>query len=1567
MEVRICSLTGATVFVYFLLLQFDVSYSRPGLCEVEAAQSSASIIVDIEESRGSQKNQSTVPLELPITGDPYTEINLNLIFPKGNPVFTLRGKHLELIAPLDRDAENLSHIVFQLNCIIRSTNKKRTIPVIARVSDVNDNAPKFMNTSYSTTVSELTPVGTTIFNYLKAVDADAGVNGMVEYFIVPGHDNNFGTTNGFGKDRVNVADGYGYFAINLPHQGQVTVNRSLDYEKIQRYLVTIVASDRAKNQAERFSSTTTLTVNVKDDDDQNPSFIYQGCTQQDGACVNPEYYAVVSSGPAAGTLIISPEKIQAIDMDSMGAQISYSFLSGSPSSYKNYFEIDPRTAVVKQIKPVDSSQIKRFDIIVKAEEMTTSRRFTTAKLSINVKPVDSKPPVIHSSALEGFVDENAQVGTKIVDATGQPIRINVTDEDLGPDDPKPVYSFELTTPSFTVNNDGILVVNQPNLDRDPPNPGKYRFQILARERNGNAASAPLSMVVALNDLNDNSPRLPMIPPITLQAGENRRQVTKVEAIDNDVGDNAVVTYSIYHVSNNGIGKFTIDPGTGVIESIGKLSAGEQYSITVQATDNGGKYSQTIVEVIIVPGPNTKSPVFQHPVYEASVSEGASVNSTVTSVHGTDPEGGPVSYSIISGNELREFGINPKTGVISVVRKLDREQLTQYQLVIKAEDEDGLSSTTTVNIKVNDINDKNPEFINLPYNFSVVEGKNGAHVGQVKATDADEGQNAVVYYSLPEELPFIIDVNTGDIRTSIALDYEKQSEYKFVVTAKDGATDPRIATATVTVNVLDIEDELPIFHIATYEAKVPENVPDYVVTQVKADDPDTKKKVTYIIKQGPTDLFSIDPVTGVIKTIKGLDYEKEVQHVLIVGTLENNSTKSGATTKVIVNVEDVNDIPPVFLSVPKPITLDDDVPIGTKVTSLIATDSDGTAPNNKVRYEITGRGKAQKYFQIDPDIGLLQVRNDLRKEPDSEYQVDVKAYDLGDPQLSTTITVSVFVRHVATVPPEVGIGFADDSYTVQIPENSPANALVKSLTIVNSLALNNGIPLRCTIVSGNPENIFYTDVTADKKCELRIKNAKLDHEHEDEFKLKIRLDTLAGLVNPAKSIANVNIQVTDVNDNKPVFIYPESSKRFAKYAYYGAVARDKEVSSPVIQVKAVDLDSAKYGQIEYRFIKDDTGATKYFRINSISGQIETAANLENVPDKDLPFRLIVEARDNPTSSSVESKNTEVAHVVINLIDDRNRMILVINDARSDVVKNEEDKIVKVLEEHSRLIIGIEKITSRQYKTADNNTIDSDPNSTDLWFYAIDPNTEHILDRNNSRVTRSILEPDAVSNITLDVTGNLHATASSIHAPFSVITPKTAIIQFQWEVFPYALILIAALILVLSIVGIIYICISWSKYKAYKERMARMYITPRYDPVFVEPNLKEYETQVLQMSVPVDDSDSYNDLQIDFSRKNHTFNLDNVGYISKDNGNHSPTNSDAATTTRASSMSEHHNTLNHNGTAGKVNRAYQRSSEEDLPPNSSATNENVTFREKRDYSQLGFNYLMDRSPVETTTEL
>lgn len=201
----------------------------------------------------------------------------------------------------------------------------------------------------------------------------------------------------------------------------------------------------------------------------------------------------------------------------------------------------------------------------------------------------------------------------------------------GPSDPKPIYTFELTSPFFLIDKNGYLLVNENNLDRDPPNPGKFKFQIVAREKNSVAASAPMSVTVHLNDINDNPPMLPIISPVAVPAGDVKRKVATIKATDNDEGDNAIITYSIYHVSNNGNNKFVINPVTGVLETTGKLNAGDQYSLTVQATDKGGLYSQAIVEVTISPGPNTQSPIFEQTIYDIEVSEGTTINSTVATI------------------------------------------------------------------------------------------------------------------------------------------------------------------------------------------------------------------------------------------------------------------------------------------------------------------------------------------------------------------------------------------------------------------------------------------------------------------------------------------------------------------------------------------------------------------------------------------------------------------------------------------------------------------------------------------------------------------------------------------------------------------------------------------------------------------------------------------------------------------------------------------------------------------------------------------------------------------------
>lgn len=119
---------------------------------------------------------------------------------------------------------------------------------------------------------------------------------------------------------------------------------------------------------------------------------------------------------------------------------------------------------------------------------------------------------------------------------------------------------------------------------------------------------------------------------------------------------------------------------------------------------------------------------------------------------------------------------------------------------------------------------------------------------------------------------------------------------------------------------------------------------------------------------------------------------------------------------------------------------------------------------------------------------------------------------------------------------------------------------------------------------------------------------------------------------------------------PTFVYPESSKRYAKNAYFGAIASDKEIGSMVLQVKAEDLDGGKLGDVRYELTDDeDQNSTEgpYFAVDSKTGIIRTLRTLTDVPPRDLPFRLVVAARDNPGATNPSDFNTAQAHVVVSI--------------------------------------------------------------------------------------------------------------------------------------------------------------------------------------------------------------------------------------------------------------------------------------------------------------------------------
>lgn len=125
-------------------------------------------------------------------------------------------------------------------------------------------------------------------------------------------------------------------------------------------------------------------------------------------------------------------------------------------------------------------------------------------------------------------------------------------------------------------------------------------------------------------------------------------------------------------------------------------------------------------------------------------------------------------------------------------------------------------------------------------------------------------------------------------------------------------------------------------------------------------------------------------------------------------------------------------------------------------------------------------------------------------------MDVKAYDLGEPALSSVTTVPIFVRHISTVLPDIALGFAEGSYNVEIPEDAGDNTLIKTLTVINTHA-HDTTPLRCEIYSGNEEELFDTVITEERNCALKLKKGILDYEQTEIYQLKIKLESFTGFL------------------------------------------------------------------------------------------------------------------------------------------------------------------------------------------------------------------------------------------------------------------------------------------------------------------------------------------------------------------------------------------------------------------------------------------------------------------------
>ncbi|XP_041103170.1 cadherin-20-like [Polyodon spathula] len=428
--------------------------------------------------------------------------------------------------------------------------------------------------------------------------------------------------------------------------------------------------------------------------------------------------------------------------------------------------------------------------------------------------------------------------------------------------------------------------------------------------------------------------------------------------------------------------------------------------------------------------------------------------------------GSIKYILSGEGAGTMFTIDDSTGDIHAIQRLDREVKSQYILRAQAlQRRTGmpLEPESEFIVKIQDINDNEPQFLDGPYTASVPEmSVIGTSVLQLTATDADDptyGNSARVVYSILQGQPyFSVEPRTGIIRVTLPnMDREAKEHYEVIIQAKDmgGQLGGLAGTTTVNITLSDVNDNPPQFAQKLYQMSVPESSPvSSIVGRVKAKDLDEgiNAEMRYTIIDGDgRDTFDIstDPTNqvGIITIRKPLDFEGKKSYTLKVEgantQLDHRFLRMGPfsdVTIVHISVEDVDERPQ-FDSKFYYVEVPEDVEIGTVFQTVSAKDPD--VSNNSVRYSIERNSDPGRYFYIDITSGALMTARPLDREEVSWHNITVMAMETNNPTQIGSVSVTVKVTDVNDNAPELA-----NYYEAFVCENTKAGQLIQTVTAMD---------------------------------------------------------------------------------------------------------------------------------------------------------------------------------------------------------------------------------------------------------------------------------------------------------------------------------------------------------------------------------------------------------------------------------------------------------------------------------------------------------------------------------------
>ena len=1148
---------------------------------------------------------------------PNSQIRYSITGGSGEGVFNVNPEtgNFTLIASLD--FENTSSYDLYVTATDQGAVPLNTTLVVnIAVVDQNDNIPLFTRQTYEFMFAEANEVGASV-GQVEARDLDLQEQ-TIGYAIMSGSP-------------------FLPFEIDLT-SGVIFANASINREELVNYTspqftLTVVAFHQ--NEAEIITDITTVLIDILDVDEF-------------GVVINSFELAPIVENTAVGTRIGS---IDATDRDPTSMlvyilTVAQDLLRIEENGYiyiNNVIDLESPSLRTSSCPPGTSPNTSCIPVVITVMDATNPGMTANSFRYLMVSDVDDEPPVLSRDLYTLNISEAVSVGYPLSN-----LDIEASDPDYNVD---LMYSIapDQGVTDFRIQQASGLITVARELDFESAQ--EYQFTIIVEDSQGNEDNA--TVVIYIIDVNDNNPEFDL-PAYNTTIPENfpvNDVVIVVRATDADSTSNQELTYRIAGGNTNEA--FRIDSELGVISlnnSLNRENIG-YYTLTVVATDAGtSPLTGTTFVNVTISDVNDHPPQFLQTEYRGFIIETAELGDSVLDSSGqplaityNDPDEG-ATVSIMIFNQV-PFSIDSTTGLVIVSGPLDFEETSSYRITLSIQDDLGLyGAPTRLLIELNATNDHAPEFDQPSYSVTIAENsREGEVILQVESTDRD-GAEIITYeivtdfikgdilpadpssgmlessgYQLTNvTFPFQIDSATGELVLLRELDYEVAQEWSFSIVASDlGGLQ---ATASVTITVMDFNDNAPRFAEHVFVITIPENFTASSIvpasTAITATDADSVNLLFILLSGGET-LFAIDRNTGYLFVTGSLDVRRVYELQLLVSDGMNEDT---AVARI--QVMDFNDNAPIFSEDAYLADIPEFSPPGTSVLQVSAVDAD-VGLFSQISYSLVA-GEDADVFYIDETSGQIITAAGANFDYNvrNEFQFQVEARDGADSPRTTRVNVRVILEDVNNNPPV----FTDDPFVVNVPETAPIERSVFQITATDADV-------------GSNAQIYYKLVTQNSSFTVdgetgivRVVSA-LDFDDPNAPKI-ITLDIFANDSGnpPLNTTGTMVISITDENDNAPIFEAP---------LIQILIPENAEINNLAFVINATDLDSGVNGDVTYDVlsIMPEDCSTR-FTINELSGVVILREQVDAEETRES-CTLVVRAMDAGTPSL----STQTTYVVI----------------------------------------------------------------------------------------------------------------------------------------------------------------------------------------------------------------------------------------------------------------------------------------------------------------------------------